>query len=73
MKTFRMIRHADASGVSGTGHVLSGVVCPSGKVVIEWHTAGGSLGIYESYERFHAIHIASHPGNGTEIVWDACG
>ena len=38
VKTFAMIRHADESGVSGTGRVLDGVVWHNGATTIMWRT-----------------------------------
>jgi hypothetical protein len=69
---FRMIRHNDESGVSGTGHVLSGVVWPNGWVNTFWNTATkpSSIGFYTDFESFMSIHVSSHPGNKTVIEWD---
>jgi hypothetical protein len=73
-KLFTMRRKADASGVSGTGRVLDGVLFHNGTVVICWRTdvegaAHGysSVGVYPSWEAFYFLHIESHPTNETEI------
>lgn len=76
-KVFEMIRNSDESGTSGTGKVLDGVIFPNGKVAICWNAANskakvdgervGSITIFDGFEEFHAIHIGSHPSNGTEI------
>jgi hypothetical protein len=72
-KLFTMIRKNDESHVSGTGRVLDGTVFHNGKVVICWRTEGNdgysSLGIYDSFDAFKFVHIDSHPGNETEIMW----
>src|SRR4051794_31375597 len=72
-KLFIMIRQADASGVSGPGRVLDGVVFPNGKTVVCWRTeevhGHTSVGVYDSFEAFKLIHIDSPPTNGTEVVW----
>jgi hypothetical protein len=70
-KTFAMIRRFDASGVSGTGHVLDGAVFADGLTIVRWCVAGkpSSTEIFASFDDFVAIHIASHPANATEIVW----
>ena len=73
---FSMVREADESGVSGTGRVLDGVRFHNGMVAVCWRTdVGGSkhgftsMGYYPSYEAFEFIHIKSHPGNKTKVVW----
>jgi len=75
-RMFSIIRKSDESGVSGTGHVLDGVVFHNGQTVICWRTdvdaarhGRSSLGVYQSFEDFKFIHIDSHPTNDTEIVW----
>ena len=67
MKYFKVERKQDESGVSGTGHIIDGVIFPNGKVVICWKTEMSSIAIYESYEDFKAIHIDSHPQNETVV------
>jgi len=73
MKTFEVTRNHDESGISGTGHILSGVIfTASGKVVVSWESKSGvnSMGIYDSYYDFYHIHIASHPTNKTVITFN---
>ena len=65
-----MIRNADESGVSGTGHVLDGVVFHTGQVVVCWRSDRSSIATYQSYDDFKTLHIDSHPTNLTEILWD---
>lgn len=71
LRTFHIVRHADESGVSGTGKVLNGVVFPDGQTVIRWCVEGkpNSTAIYPSFEDFKYIHIDAHPDNKTEIVY----
>ncbi len=71
MKTFKMIRVHDESGVSGTGHVLDGVVFYTGQVVVCWCAKHGhsNIGIYKDWEDFKFIHIDSHPSNATKMIW----
>lgn len=74
MKVFRMIRQKDISGVSGTGHVLDGVVFDDGTTVVRWRSGQASIGIFKSYEDFRKIHIEPHPENNTvedikEVTW----
>jgi hypothetical protein len=78
-QVFEMIRNNDESGTSGTGKVLDGVLFPNGRVVICWNATNskatvdgepvGSITVFDGFEEFHAIHIGSHPTNGTEINW----
>jgi len=72
IKTFKMIRHHDESGYSGTGHVLTGVVFENGKTVIQWvaDMDKQSIAIYPSFEVFKHFHIDGHPTNETELIWD---
>lgn len=66
VRRFRLIRHEDASGVSGTGVVALGAEYPTGKCVMEWTRAGHSMSIYDSVEIL--INIHGHDGD-TELVW----
>lgn len=36
MRRFRLVRHKDLSGISGTGHVADGVEFTDGTVVLNW-------------------------------------
>jgi len=67
MKYFRIVREYDISKVSGTGHVLDGVVFDDGVTVVRWRTPTSSTAIYDSFEDFKAIHIDAHPENKTVI------
>jgi hypothetical protein len=74
VKVFRMIRQKDISGVSGTGHVLDGIIFDDGTTVVTWRSNHASISIFRSYEDFKAIHITPHPENNTveeikEIAW----
>ncbi len=71
MKTFKIIRNEDVSGVSGIGHVIDGVVFEDGTTVIQWLRKWKSIAIYKSFEEFKAVHIDSHPENKTEIIFDS--
>ena len=67
MRTFRLIRVEDASGVSGTGSVAEGVVFSDGVCALNWTTRFKSTAIYQSLEVLEAIH--GHEGR-TRIVFD---
>ena len=70
MTLFRMIRHEDVSGVSGTGIVAYGTVFPNGKVAVAWTVPGKpqTVTIYDSFEDVKALHLH---GGKTEIdpIW----
>lgn len=73
---FTLIRHADETGISGTGRVLDGTIFHTGQVVVCWRSdlrpdkpGFSSLVIYDSWEAFWAIHVAPHPTEQTEIVF----
>ncbi|HEX9531096.1 MAG TPA: hypothetical protein VF954_08155 [Acidimicrobiales bacterium] len=72
MQRFTMWRETDASGVSGTGLVLEGVVFSTGVVVAHWLTPAprGSISLFDSLEQFLSIHVEPHPGNRTLITFD---
>ena len=72
MRRFVMQRAFDASGVSGTGTVLEGVLFSTGVVVIHWLTPPprGSISVFDSLDQFLAIHVVPHPDNRTAIVWE---
>ncbi|MBT9395053.1 hypothetical protein KLP40_17940 [Hymenobacter sp. NST-14] len=75
-RLFTLIRHADETGISGTGRVLDGTIFHTGQVVACWRSdlrldkpGFSSLVIYDSWEAFLAIHVAPHPAEQTEIVF----
>lgn len=74
-KTFLMNRKKDETGVSGTGVILEGVLFHNGKVVVCWKTehrphGAASIGVYDSFDDFNEVHIVTHPGNETEVLWE---
>lgn len=73
---FTVIRHADESGVSGTGRVLDGAIFHNGQVVVCWRgdintekPGYSSLAIFPCWEAFQHVHIDAHPSNETEIIF----
>lgn len=72
MRRFVMQRTYDASGVSGTGVVLEGVLFSTGVVVIHWLTPPprGSISVFDSLDQFLAIHVQPHPDNHTVIEFE---
>ena len=67
MRTFKLLRLIDESGVSGTGYVAEGVQFTSGKSVLAWMTGVSSVAVYDSIDELEAIH--GHEG-ATKVVWD---
>jgi hypothetical protein len=67
IRTFRLQRDEDESGVSGTGIIAEGVLFSNARAVLSWLTIHKSIGIYESLAEMIAIH--GHGGK-TRIVWD---
>lgn len=67
MRTFRLVRHEDATGVSGIGPVAEGVEFEDGRCILSWLTRIRSMAIYESIEDLIEIH--GHSGL-TEVVYD---
>jgi hypothetical protein len=67
MKTFKVHRTQDVSGVSGTGIVAEGVEFPSGKCVIEWYGQHASIDMNDSVADWLWVH--GH-GGSTTIEYD---
>lgn len=70
MRTFKLVRTEDFSGVSGTGEVAEGVQFKNGKCVMCWDTATSSIAIYENIRDLVNIH--GHEGR-TKAVFDDNG
>jgi hypothetical protein len=72
MRRFFMHRKNDASGVSGTGVVLEGVLFSTGVVVIHWLTPPprGSISVFDSIDQFLSIHVLPHPDNEAMIEFE---
>ena len=66
MKTFRLYRAEDESGVSGTGYVAEGVEFNNGKCALSWLTKHTSVAGYDNIAVLEAIH--GHGGK-TLTVW----
>lgn len=75
-RVFTMFRRLDATGISGLGRVMDGVIFHTGQVVVCWRSDLGeagpgysSIAIYPSWEAFKHIHIDPHPENQTEVFF----
>ncbi len=65
-RRFRLIRHHDVSGVSGTGPVAEGVQFTDGAVALRWYGDYPTTTVWDSIESVIAIH--GHHG-ATEVEW----
>ncbi len=65
-KTFRLVRHEDASGVSGTGVVAYGCMFADRTAVVRWCTKLASTGLYSDIDDVVDIH--GHDGM-TVLEW----
>jgi hypothetical protein len=66
MHRFELYRHADPSGVSGTGTVAEGVEFTDGTVAYRWLTATPTLQFANTIVDVALIH--GHHG-ATQIIW----
>lgn len=67
MRTFKLVRSKDLSGVSGTGEVAEGVEFDIGKVVICWTSKYHSVSVFDTLHELEMIH--GHEG-ATKVVFD---
>ena len=70
-RTFTVFRASDATGVSGDGVVIEGVVLATGQCIIHWlyPPPRGGIAIFESMDDFIKVHIGPHPANNTIITF----
>lgn len=67
VKTFKLVRDCDVTGVSGTGVVAEGVTFQSGQTVICWMRPPYTISVFSSPDAVLGVH--GHGGN-TKIVWE---
>jgi hypothetical protein len=65
-RRFRLIRHHDVSGVSGTGPVAEGVQFTDGAVALRWYGDYPTTTVWDAIDSVIAIH--GHQG-ATEVEW----
>lgn len=65
-RTFHLVRHADVSGVSGTGVVAEGALWSSGAVALHWPGYPKSTSVWSGLDELLAAH--GHEGD-TVVVW----
>jgi hypothetical protein len=56
MKTFKLVRETDVSGISGTGIVGEGVIFSDGRVAMRWLTATATTVVFDCIEDVETIH-----------------
>ena len=66
VRRFRLIRHHDVSGVSGTGPVAEGVQFTDGAVALRWYGDYPTTTVWDGIDSVVAIH--GH-GGATEVEW----
>jgi len=66
MRTFKLVRDEDVSGISGTGVVARGVEFGNGTTVMQWDNTG-SICIYASVDVLESVH--GHEGR-TRVEFD---
>ena len=67
MRSFKLVRKVDVSGVSGTGEVAEGVEFHDGQCVLSWFGQFHTIEVCPNLETVLAIH--GHHGS-TDVVWD---
>ncbi len=65
-RRFRLMRHEDVSGVSGTGPVAEGVQFTDGAVALRWYGDYPTTTVWDGIDSVIAIH--GHSG-ATEVEW----
>jgi hypothetical protein len=65
-RRFRLMRHEDVSGVSGTGPVAEGVQFTDGAVALRWYGDYPTTTVWDGIDSVIAIH--GHNG-ATEVEW----
>jgi len=67
MRTFRLYREKDNTGISGTGIVGEGCLLTDERVIFVWYGVFDSIAIHSSLEKFAAISCGH---SNSRIVWD---
>jgi len=68
MRTFKLVRHKDEGGISGTGWVAEGVEFSDGSCALRWLTQFRSTAVYATMTDLVAIH--GHGGKTTVCYID---
>lgn len=67
MRTFKLFRKVDDSGVSGIGYVAEGAQFHDGQCCLAWFSTVHAVAIYPTIDDLIKIH--GHGGH-TEVRWD---
>ena len=67
MRTFKLVRSEDVSGVSGTGIVAEGVEFHDGQCVVSWFGSFHSIEVHPNLVTVEGVH--GHGGK-TKVVFD---
>lgn len=67
VRTFKLVRDEDETGISGIGVVAEGVEFSNGMCAMSWLTAMHSVAVYPNVRQLEAIH--GHNGR-TKVVFD---
>ncbi len=65
-RRFRLVRHEDVSGISGTGIVAEGVEFVNGMVALSWLSPHACVNVYHSVRTVEELHGHEHR---TVIEW----
>lgn len=58
---FELWREEDRKKISGTGHVLDGVVFPDGTTVVRWRRRSKqSTAVFSTFKQFEQVHLTKH-------------
>lgn len=73
VRTFRLVREEDVSGVSGTGVVAVGAEFPTGRCIIEWLPGRFDVRSFNIYQDIGEIEQINGHDGATRVVWDDQG
>ncbi len=62
MRTFKLVRNEDLTGISGTGFIAEGIEFSNGKVALMWNRSN-SLGLFDTMQEMLNVH--GHNGSTT--------
>jgi len=71
-RAFALVRLKDASGISGTGLVMQGVVFADGRVAARWVTEDRprSTVLWDDFDAWYDVHVRPHPENESVVLFE---
>jgi hypothetical protein len=71
-RAFALVRPRDASGISGTGLVMQGVVFADGRVAARWVTEDRprSTVLWDDFDAWYDVHVRPHPENESVVLFE---